>query len=154
MIMIIINSQIWRKNSIPSDAFPNNHQSNFHRITNILRSLYIVPSELILHFCTSSLGEVSCSLGELTQLDWYSAQNLHLTSYFKIISRPQYWTKISETGTKTSVISLANHSIKNHLIPSYREKVITVLMEPCPRTRNQISSRILPNFNWVFWVRF
>jgi len=32
------------------------------------------------------------------------AQVMHQVSYFKVDSRPQYWTKISETDTKTSVI--------------------------------------------------
>jgi hypothetical protein len=34
-----------------------------------------------------------------------------------------------------SVISLAFYSIKNYSIRSYREKVLTVLVEPCPITR-------------------
>jgi len=61
--------------------------------------------------------------------------------------------KLSETGTKTFVISLANYSIKNHLIPSYREKVLTVLVEPCPKTRNQVPAEFT-NFNCVFRIRF
>ena len=36
-----------------------------------------------------------------------------------------------------SGISLSNHSIKNHLIPSYREKVLTILVKPCHKTRKQ-----------------
>jgi hypothetical protein len=67
-----------------------------------------------------------------------SAQNLHMVPYFKVVSRPQYLTKICKNGAKTTEILLANHSKKNHLIRSYREKVITILVELCPKTRNQL----------------
>jgi hypothetical protein len=65
-----------------------------------------------------------------------SAQILHQSPYFKIVSWLQYWVKIRETSAKTTVISLANHSNKNHLFRSYREKVITILVELCSKTRN------------------
>ena len=71
-----------------------------------------------------------------------SAQSQHQTSYFRVTSRPQYLTKIRETDAKTSQISLANHSNKVHLIRSYRERVITVLVKPCPKTRNQNPAEI------------
>jgi len=66
-----------------------------------------------------------------------SAQFQHQTPYFKVTSRLQNLTKVRETGAKTSKLLLANHSNKVHLIPSYRERVITVLVKPCPKTRNQ-----------------
>jgi len=62
-----------------------------------------------------------------------SAQILHQVPYFKVISRPQYWTKIRETNNEMSGISLANHSNKDHLILSYREKDLTDLVELCPK---------------------
>jgi len=71
-----------------------------------------------------------------------SAQFQHQTPYFKVTSRLQHLTKVRETGAKTSQISLANHSNKVHLIPSYRERVITVLVKPCPKNRNQNPAEI------------
>jgi predicted ABC-class ATPase len=76
-----------------------------------------------------------------------SAQILHQSPYFKIVSGLQYWAKIRETSAKTTAISLANHSNKNHLFRSYREKVITILVELCSKTRNQKSSRIYSTSN-------
>jgi len=46
-------------------------------------------------------------------------------------------TKIRETGAKTAEISLSNNSNNNHLIRSYRERVYTILVKPCPKTRKQ-----------------
>jgi len=57
---------------------------------------------------------------------------IHQPSYFKTICILQYMTKIRETGTNKSGISLAFQSIKNHCIPSYKETVLTVLVELCP----------------------
>jgi len=78
----------------------------------------------------------SCLSHQTFLNSWFNTK-----SYFypQLQTRPRksILAKISETGTKTSGISLANHSIKNHLIPSYREKVLTVLVKLCPKTHNQ-----------------
>jgi hypothetical protein len=91
-----------------------------------------------------------------------SAQNPTSVLNFKIVYRFQYWTKISETGAKTSGISLANHINNNHLIRSYREKVLTILVESCPKTRKQFFqqkfttsnslSEFVPNPNHIKFI--
>jgi len=41
-----------------------------------------------------------------------------------------------------SGITLTNNNNKVHWIPSYRERVITVLVKPCPKTRNKNPAEI------------
>jgi len=93
-------------------------------------------SPLQFQFCTSLLRRVIAKEPRLCTF-------LHQVPYFQVVSRPQYLTKISETNTKTSAISLDIHRNNNHLIQSYRERVLTILVEPCPKTRKQIPAFVL-----------
>lgn len=79
---------------------------------------------------------------ELSHVNPDSAQILHQVLYFNVVSRPQFWTELSETDVKTSGIALVIHSHNNRLNPNDSKRVIAVSVEPCSKIRNQNPAEI------------
>ena len=80
--------------------------------------------------------------GELSHVNPDSAQILHQVLYFNIVSRPQFWTELSETDVKTSEIALALRSHNNCLNPNHSKRVLAVSVDPCSKIRNQNPTEI------------